>query len=51
LPYEGEIVWQQKSKIGYLPQGLNQLKVKDFPLTVQDFFALKNPIPTPEEII
>ena len=50
LPYEGQIVWGQKSKIGYLPQGLNQLKVKDFPLTAQDFFALKNPSPTLEEI-
>ena len=50
LPYEGSIVWHQKPKIGYLPQGLNQLKVKDFPLTVQDFFALKNPVPDLEEI-
>ncbi len=51
LPYEGDIVWHQKMKIGYLPQGLNQLKVKDFPLTVQDFFALKNFIPSSGEII
>ncbi|MFH1192355.1 MAG: metal ABC transporter ATP-binding protein [bacterium] len=51
LPYEGTIIWHKKSKIGYLPQGLNQMKVKDFPLTVQDFFALKNPLPTAEEII
>lgn len=51
LPYKGSVVWGQKSKIGYLPQGLNQLKVKDFPLTAQDFFALKNPIPTTGEII
>ncbi len=50
LPYEGKIIWEQKPKIGYLPQGLTQLKVKDFPLTVQDFFALKNPAPTLEEI-
>ncbi|MFH1536231.1 MAG: metal ABC transporter ATP-binding protein [Patescibacteria group bacterium] len=50
LPYEGKIIWEQKPKIGYLPQGLNQLKVKDFPLTVQDFFALKNPLLTLEEI-
>jgi len=50
LPYEGKIIWEQKSKIGYLPQGLNQLKVKDFPLTVQDFFALKNPLPISGEI-
>ncbi len=50
LPYEGKIAWGQKFKIGYLPQGLNQLKVKDFPLTVQDFFVLKNPLSTPEKI-
>ena len=50
LPYEGSIAWHQKPKIGYLPQGLNQLKVKDFPLTVQDFFALKNPVPDSEGI-
>ena len=50
LPYEGEIIWHQKPKIGYLPQGLNQLKVKNYPLTVEDFFALKNPLPTHEEI-
>jgi len=42
LPYEGIIKWNKKPKIGYLPQGLNQLMIKDFPLTVQDFFALKN---------
>jgi len=50
LPYEGIINWQQKLKSGYLPQGLTQLKLKDFPLTVQDFFALKNPVPDFEEI-
>jgi len=50
LPYEGIINWQQKLKSGYLPQGLTQLKLKDFPLTVQDFFALKNPVPDIEEI-
>jgi len=51
LPYEGEIIWQQKLKIGYLPQGLTQLNVKDFPLTVLNFFSLKNPIPSIEEMI
>ncbi len=50
LPYEGEIIWYQKPKIGYLPQGLNQLSVKNYPLTVADFFALKNPGPSLEEI-
>jgi len=42
LPYEGTIQWNKKPKIGYLPQGLNQLRAKGLPLTVQDFFALKN---------
>jgi len=41
LPYEGEIIWHKKLKIGYLPQGLNHLLVKGLPLTVGDFFALK----------
>ena len=41
LPYQGEISWQEKAKIGYLPQGLTQLKVKDLPLSVEEFFGLK----------
>ena len=41
LPYEGEVVWHKQSKIGYLPQGLNQMSVKDMPLTVSEFFGLK----------
>ena len=51
LPYQGEIIWQKKPKIGYLPQGLTQLKVKDYPLTVMDFFALKNTFPGNKEIV
>lgn len=51
LPYEGRITWNQKLQISYLPQGLNQLRVKDLPLTVQDFFILKDPSSTPEEVI
>jgi zinc transport system ATP-binding protein len=50
LPYEGIIQWNKKPQIGYLPQGLNQLKLKDLPLTVQDFFTLKNISPKKEEI-
>ena len=50
LPYKGVIKWSQKLKIGYLPQGLNQLRAKDLPLTVQDFFSLKNILPTNKEI-
>ena len=50
FPYEGIIKWNKKPKIGYLPQGLNQLRVKDLPLTVEDFFALKNVSLINEEI-
>lgn len=50
LPHQGEVIWQQKLKIGYLPQGLNQLSVKNYPLNVADFFGLKNPAPKFEEI-
>ncbi len=41
LPYEGEINWSKDNKIGYLPQGLNQMRVKGYPLTVKDLFFLK----------
>jgi len=41
LPYQGEIIWQKNLKIGYLPQGLSQLKVKGLPPSVEDFFKSK----------
>lgn len=41
LSHQGIVNWHKKAKIGYLPQGLNQMSVRDMPLTVQDFFALK----------
>ncbi len=41
LPYSGELHWFQEPKIGYLPQGLNQAAVRDMPLTVKEFFGLK----------
>jgi zinc transport system ATP-binding protein len=41
VPHEGEANWYKKPKIGYLPQGLNQMSVRDMPLTVRDFFGLK----------
>ncbi len=41
LPHNGESRWYKEPKIGYLPQGLNQMSVRDMPLTVQDFFRLK----------
>lgn len=50
LPYEGEIIWQKKLKLGYLPQELNRMKSKNIPLTVLDFFKLKKDKPNEEEI-
>ncbi len=41
LPYNGELKWHKKPRIGYLPQGLNQMSIRDLPLTVKDFFSLK----------
>ena len=41
LPHSGEVLWHKEPKIGYLPQGLNQMAVRDMPLTVRDFFGLK----------
>ncbi len=41
VPYGGELHWYRKPKIGYLPQGLNQMSVRDLPLTVKEFFRLK----------
>ncbi len=41
LPYSGELIWKKKPKVGYLPQGMNQMSVRDTPLTVKDFFSLK----------
>ncbi|MDA3839749.1 MAG: metal ABC transporter ATP-binding protein [Patescibacteria group bacterium] len=39
--YRGEIKWSPKAKIGYLPQGLTQMKVADLPLSVFEFLSLK----------
>ena len=39
--YTGEIIWQDNVKIGYLPQGLTHLKVKNLPLSVEEFLSLK----------
>jgi len=39
LPYRGEIRWEKGIKIGYVPQRLPF--IKDIPLSVMDFFALK----------
>ena len=39
--YKGEIIWRPGVKAGYLPQGLTHLKVKNFPLEVEEFLFLK----------
>jgi len=40
LPYKGEIEWAKGIKIGYVPQRLPF--IKDIPLSIIDFFKLKN---------
>ena len=40
LPYQGKITWKKDIKIGYVPQRLPF--IKDIPLSVSDFFALKH---------
>lgn len=39
VPYEGSITWAKGTRIGYVPQRLPY--IKDTPLSVADFFALK----------
>jgi len=39
-PYKGKIRWKEGIKIGYVPQRLPF--IKDFPLSVEEFFKLKN---------
>ena len=39
--YQGKIIWAKNVKIGYLPQGLTHLKVKNLPLSVEEFLFLK----------
>ena len=39
LPYQGEIEWKEKIKIGYVPQRLPF--IKDTPMSVGEFFKLK----------
>ncbi len=49
VPYEGDLRWSKNPKVGYLPQGLNQMSVRDMPLTVGDFFALEKL--SPDEVL
>jgi zinc transport system ATP-binding protein len=39
LPHEGSITWKKGTRIGYVPQRLPY--IRDIPVTVEDFFALK----------
>ncbi|MEM3130824.1 MAG: ATP-binding cassette domain-containing protein [Nitrososphaerota archaeon] len=40
FPYKGEIEWKSGIKIGYVPQRLPF--IKDIPISVKEFFKLKN---------
>jgi len=40
FPYQGEIIWKKGIKIGYVPQRLPF--IKNIPLSIKDFFKLKN---------
>ena len=40
LPHQGEVVWQSGVKVGYVPQRVPANR--DLPVTVGDFFELKN---------
>jgi zinc transport system ATP-binding protein len=51
LPFNGEIIWNKKVSIGYLPQNLNQQAIKGMPLTVKDIFDLKEPVHKTDEVI
>lgn len=39
VPHEGSITWKKGTRIGYVPQRLPY--IKNIPLTIDDFFALK----------
>lgn len=45
MPYDGELSWRKQPRIRCLPRGLDQIYLRDLPLTVKDFFALKKPNP------
>ncbi|MCD6177886.1 metal ABC transporter ATP-binding protein [bacterium] len=40
FPYKGEIIWRKGVKIGYVPQRLPF--IKNVPMTIEDFFRLKD---------
>ncbi len=42
IPYRGKINWEKNINFGYLPQGLTPFSLLNLPLSVSDFFQLKN---------
>jgi len=40
FPYKGEIIWKKGIRIGYVPQRLPF--IKNIPMTIEEFFKLKN---------
>ena len=40
IPYDGEVLWRENVKIGYVPQKL--MEKAELPLTVKEFFLLKS---------
>ena len=42
VPYKGEITWGEKDlKIGYLPERLSRSEFEKFPISISDFYKLK----------
>ena len=48
LPHEGSIVWKEGVRIGYVPQRLPY--IKNIPLSVAEFFALKRNVQSDVEV-
>lgn len=42
LPFKGEVIWHGSPSIEYLPQNLTNMAIKNLPITVEDFFKLKD---------
>jgi zinc transport system ATP-binding protein len=42
VPYTGKIEWEEKVKIGYVPQNVS---VKDIPISVKEFLSYKDESP------
>lgn len=42
IPYEGEVIWREGIKVGYLPSQEVVARTNNLPLTLEDFFSLQN---------